>query len=98
MPVGAEFIGGRGSHFRVWAPHCARVDVAIESDSRARQVALTAEGNGYFSGFAEEVEAGALYRYHLNGGGRGYPDPASRFQPDGPHGPSQVVDPSAFTW
>src|SRR5262249_43740293 len=41
---------------------------------------------------------GSLYRYLLDRGPTPYPDPASRFQPDGPHGPSQVIDPSAFRW
>ena len=44
------------------------------------------------------VGAGARYRYRLDGGTDTYPDPASRFQPEGPHGPSEVVDPAAFPW
>ena len=93
LPVGAELVRRGEIHFRVWAPRHSRVDVAIEREGAAQRVALTAEGNGYFSGLAHEADAGALYRYHLDGSERGYPDPASRFQPDGPHGPSQVVDP-----
>jgi maltooligosyltrehalose trehalohydrolase len=62
-----------------------------------REFALQAEPGGYFSGLAAGVRAGALYRYRLDGG-ESYPDPASRYQPEGPHGPSQVVDPAAFRW
>jgi maltooligosyltrehalose trehalohydrolase len=62
----------------------------------AAAVPLAPEGNGYFSGLAKGVSAGALYRFEIESGR--FPDPASRFQPEGPHGPSQVVDPSAFQW
>lgn len=58
---------------------------------------LEPEGNGYFSGLVRQGVAGDRYRYRLDGG-EAYPDPASRFQPDGPHGPSEVIDPSAFAW
>jgi len=57
---------------------------------------LEAEGNGYFSGYFAEVSPGMLYLYKLKSGS--FPDPASRFQPEGPHGPSQVVDASRFEW
>src|SRR5439155_16852125 len=45
-----------------------------------------------------QAEAGTRYRYRLGDDDRGYPDPASRFQPEGPHGPSEIVDPRAFEW
>jgi maltooligosyltrehalose trehalohydrolase len=61
-------------------------------------VALEPEGGGYFSGLVAEASAGTLYRYRLDGGAELYADPASRFQPDGPYGPSQVIDPNAFQW
>jgi maltooligosyltrehalose trehalohydrolase len=60
-------------------------------------VALEREPGGYFSGVVEAAAPGALYRFRLDGEGP-FPDPASRFQPAGPHGPSQVVDPTAFPW
>jgi maltooligosyltrehalose trehalohydrolase len=43
------------------------------------------------------LQAGALYRYRLDGEGP-FPDPASRCQPEGVHGPSQVVDPGRYAW
>ncbi len=79
----------------MWAPSHRAVDVVIEGNRKP--VALRAEGNGYFSAFLEEIGAGARYRYSL-GKDALYPDPASCFQPDGPHGPSQVMDPEAFPW
>jgi maltooligosyltrehalose trehalohydrolase len=60
-------------------------------------LALTAEGDGWYSGFAQEAVAGDLYTLRLDGGAA-YPDPASRFQPFGPHGPSQIIDPASFAW
>jgi maltooligosyltrehalose trehalohydrolase len=52
---------------------------------------------GYHSGFVPEARPGTRYRFRLDDGSA-YADPASRYQPSGPHGPSQVVDPSAFPW
>jgi maltooligosyltrehalose trehalohydrolase len=59
-------------------------------------VELEREAAGYFAGCGA-ARAGARYRYRLDGEGA-YPDPASRYQPEGPHGPSQVVDPRGFPW
>jgi maltooligosyltrehalose trehalohydrolase len=93
--VGAELHPAAGVHFRVWAPRRKRVDVVLEGDESVH--ALASEGNGYFSGDVAVARAGTLYRYRLDGGAA-LPDPASRCQPAGPHGPSQVVDPDAFEW
>ena len=93
-PIGAEAIPN-GTHFRVWAPIRQRVAVVIEGGP---EVELTAEPDGYFSGLIEGVFEPARYRYRLDDSPALYPDPASRFQPDGPHGPSQIVDTSAFVW
>ena len=93
-PVGAE-VAENTTHFRVWAPIAKSLDVIFE-DRRPR-IRLEPEGNGYFSGCAPGVSAGARYKYSLNGG-EAYPDPASRYQPEGVHGPSEVIDPNAFVW
>lgn len=105
LPIGAEVQPGsvaaqrearpRGVHFRVWAPDHRRLSVVIE-DPRG-EFPLHPEGNGYFSGLVEVARAGTLYRYLVDGAGP-FPDPASRFQPQGVHGPSQVVDPGLFHW
>src|SRR6476646_8808162 len=94
LPVGAE-PGRAGVHFRVWAPDRARVDVVVEG--RRDPHPLDPEPGGFHSALVPGVGPGALYRYRLDGGDV-FPDPASRFQPEGPHGPSEVIDPGAFTW
>ncbi|MFL6258940.1 MAG: malto-oligosyltrehalose trehalohydrolase [Thermoanaerobaculia bacterium] len=99
LPVGAE-VTPEGVHFRVWAPARERVEVVFEEDAAAEwevDCELTPEKDGWFSGLVKGAGAGALYKYRLDGGDA-FPDPASRFQPQGPHGPSQVVDPSTFQW
>jgi maltooligosyltrehalose trehalohydrolase len=100
-PIGAEFIGDGRTHFRVWAPKAKRLDVVLESspeDEAERTFhPLEAESGGYFSG-AIAAEAGAFYRFRVNEAESFHPDPASRFQPQGPHRSSCVVDPSRFRW
>jgi maltooligosyltrehalose trehalohydrolase len=93
LPVGAEYGGDGRTHVRVWAPAAGRVAVVIEENSTS----LEGEGDGYFSGLID-AKPGALYQFRIDDGKQLYPDPASRFQPDGPHGPSEVVDPTAFRW
>ncbi len=95
LPIGAEVLPAGGVHFRVWAPGRRQVEVVFEE--KIASVALTAESDGYFSGTVPNARPGSLYRYRLDGGAA-FPDPASRFQPVGPHGPSQVIDPAAFPW
>jgi maltooligosyltrehalose trehalohydrolase len=92
-PVGAELVEG-GVSFRVWAPSRQRVAVVLE----AAEHPLTAESEGYHSTFVPGIGAGARYRYRLDDDETLYPDPASRYQPERPTGPSQVVDHSAFAW
>jgi len=93
LPVGAEIFGKR-AHLRVWAPDRARVAALLGDGS---EHALDAEEGGWFAGWIPGG-AGTLYRYRLDGADGPFPDPASRFQPEGPHGPSQIVDPAGFEW
>lgn len=100
LPIGAE-ISQEGIHFRVWAPEAHKVEVVLEQMGPERKdvaYPLEKEDKGYFSGLVDQAQAGSLYRFRLNDEPNLYPDPASRCQPQGPHGPSQVIDPSAFTW
>jgi maltooligosyltrehalose trehalohydrolase len=92
--LGATPLDGGRFGFRVWAPRAQTVELCLLEPERV--VPLEPEGNGYFAGAAEAV-AGERYRYRLDGGDE-LPDPASRWQPDGVHGPSALVDASAFAW
>ncbi|MDQ2711090.1 MAG: malto-oligosyltrehalose trehalohydrolase [Acidobacteriota bacterium] len=95
VPVGAELqANGNGTHFRVWAPEHASVRLIVEGRT---PLPLNNEGNGYFSLLVDDVQAGAKYKYELDGKDA-CPDPASRFQPNGPHGVSEVIDPTSFRW
>jgi maltooligosyltrehalose trehalohydrolase len=94
-PIGAE-VDERGTSFRVWAPLARQLALVIESPS-PRALALEPEAGGYFGLHVPGVAAGTRYRLRIDGDAV-CADPASRFQPDGPFGPSQVVDPRAFAW
>lgn len=93
-PFGAE-PGRDGTSFRVWAPGRSRVSVVL---AEGRETPLVRDADGYHAGTVAGIGAGARYSFRLDDDERLYPDPASRSQPDGPHGSSMVVDPSAFAW
>ena len=81
--------------FRVWAPHHERVELHILSPED-RRVTMSRDDDGYHHAVAENCPAGTRYVYALDKE-KERPDPASRFQPEGVHGPSEVVADS-FHW
>ena len=95
--AGAETQPDGSTHFRVWAPQPRQIALRIEGGGgSARDVALEKEADGYYSALVEDAPPGTRYRYVLDGDA--LPDPASRYQPDGPFGPSEVVNPTQFQW
>jgi maltooligosyltrehalose trehalohydrolase len=103
LTVGAELLPEGGADVRVWAPACARVDL-VRADTNAA-FGMEREPDGYFHVLDPDARAGGRYWFRLDGpsttraeGDRLRPDPASRYQPDGPHKPSAYVDPHAFQW
>ncbi|HEX2227467.1 MAG TPA: alpha-amylase family glycosyl hydrolase, partial [Candidatus Binatia bacterium] len=104
LPVGAEVLREGGVNFRVWAPKCNSVEVVFEQEAGLSNgatittVSLHRNEQGYFAGTAENAHAGILYRFRLDSGEMLLPDPGSRYQPDGPHGPSMIVDPAQYRW
>lgn len=84
-----------GVRFRLWAPGCDHVSLFLEKD--ARTLAMQRQPGDFFELLVEEAGPGTLYRYQLPGGMK-VPDPASRFQPQDVHGPSEVIDPNAYDW
>ncbi|MYZ46497.1 malto-oligosyltrehalose trehalohydrolase [Rhizobiales bacterium L72] len=93
LPIGAE-PGQDGTSFRVWAPSRERVAVTLMNGGTHP---LAREASGHFSGFVRGIRPGARYGFSFPGECEIAPDPASRWQPDGPEGWSVVVDP-AFAW
>src|SRR5262245_31204620 len=93
QPALGAIVDADGAVFTVWAP--SQREVAIALDGKP-DLPMKAVGAGYFSARLPGVRAGQRYRFRIEQGLR--PDPVSRFQPDGPFGPSLVVDPHAFTW
>jgi maltooligosyltrehalose trehalohydrolase len=97
LSMGVEMQGRGAAHARVWAPACHSVEILVLHDrGRESAVPLDREDDGFFSG-TFDAAVGDRYWFRLDGD-RKRPDPVSRFQPDGPHGPSQIVDPAAFAW
>ena len=93
--LGACPTDGGQTQFTVWAPQVRRVDVRLESNP-PRIVPLDSIAGGYFTALVALAGPGTRYYYRLDDRIE-RPDPASRFQPDGVHGPSAVVD-SNFDW
>ncbi|HEY4906807.1 MAG TPA: malto-oligosyltrehalose trehalohydrolase [Candidatus Acidoferrum sp.] len=85
--------------FVVWAPARKSVELSLSSgtNSAAKSVPMERDSSGYFRAVVDGVEPGARYSYRLDHGDA-RPDPASRFQPDGVHAASQIVDPGSFCW
>ncbi|KML48854.1 alpha-amylase [Burkholderia cepacia] len=100
LPFGAQPCGARcatpRTHFRVWAPGSTQVQLELDTGFGPTFVPMTAAGPNWFEVFAD-CGAGERYRYRLDDA-VSIPDPASRSQPEGLNGPSEVVDPRAFTW
>jgi len=95
LPVGAEPQPDGGVHFRLWAPAATEVWLDIDDSDTHR---MASEPGGYFSALVKTASAGARYGFRLDRSERRLPDPASRFQPEGPHGLSEIIDPAAFIW
>ena len=97
LPIGAEVMADGGAAFRVWAPARERVTLVLEGGEPGA-VPMDRDAEGYFSAVLRGARAGLLYRYRLDDEPALRPDPASRYQPQGHDGPSQLVDPAAYCW
>jgi len=90
-------VQAKGVNFEVWAPEARSIEVVLEKESGNKAYSLQHFIGGKWKGFIPGLVTGELYRYRIDGD-RCLPDPASRFQPQGVHGPSQVIDPQSFQW
>jgi maltooligosyltrehalose trehalohydrolase len=95
-PLGATPLPDGRCRFLVYAPFARTVEVRLLSPA-SRVAPLEGNGAGYHHGIVAGAAAGTLYLYRLDGA-KDRPDPASRHQPQGVHGPSMVVDTGAFAW
>src|SRR5215469_3309804 len=91
--IGADVLSD-GTRFRVWAPKHKSVEVVFETGNR---YPLKGQRHGYFVALVNGAMPGDRYKFLVDGEGP-FPDPASRFQPDGPHGWSQIIDHGAYSW
>ena len=99
IPAGATLLANGATEFRLWAPGCDTVGLSLEATGRESGgiLDMAARPEGWFELTVPDVGAGALYRFVLPDGLK-VPDPASRFQPQDVHGPSEVIDPAAYDW
>jgi maltooligosyltrehalose trehalohydrolase len=97
LPQGADLVA-EGVRYRVWARGARQVEAIVWSGDEPPRVApLLLDASGYFHGVDHQGQAGDLYKFRIDGGNE-YPDPASRWQPEGVHGRSAVIDPRQFQW
>lgn len=90
---GADVVDG-GVDFVLHATAAERVALVLSD----RELPMDGSPDRGFHLRVPGLGAGALYRFRVDGGAMLYPDPASRFQPEGPHGPSMVIDPNTYAW
>lgn len=105
--MGAEILPDRSSvHFRVWAPDHKSAELILVPEIPAcpdckdlpPSLILEKDADGYFSGSLPFITENILYGFRLDGSTRCYPDPASRFQPQGVNGLSRIIDHNSYTW
>lgn len=96
MKIGANYIGNGNCEFVVWAPFREKVELKIISTPE-RIAPMSKDKLGYWQAVLKDVHPDTLYSFRLDGE-IDRPDPASYFQPEGVHGPSQVIDHNSFHW
>jgi maltooligosyltrehalose trehalohydrolase len=107
MSFGSRLLAAGGANFRLWAPGASRVELGLRPPAAGRRRPLAervyemaAGTGGWYEvtvAATEGAVAGAQYRFRPDGG-LWVPDPASRYQPQDVHGPSELVDPEGFAW
>ncbi len=95
LDLGANFTGDDLVRFKVWAPYCKKVSVELQKNHKLFK--LQKDEQGYFSASIKGVSEGDEYFYILDGK-RKRPDPVSRLLPQGPHGPTTIINPDNFKW
>ena len=89
---GALVEDGQRTRFALWAPDARNVELELDGST----FAMAPEADGWFR-LQRRCPPGSLYRYRIDGE-LSVPDPASRSQPQGVHGPSQVIAAQRYRW
>jgi maltooligosyltrehalose trehalohydrolase len=97
MPFGAECGDDASVRFRLWAPAARKVDLCLVGSNGSRTLSMEPRAQGWFELATDAATAGTKYRFRIDGG-QEVPDPASRFQSEDVHGPSEVIDSTTFNW
>lgn len=97
MPFGSEVMQDGATRFRLWAPAADRVELCLQNDGEEVLIPMQPEEDGWYETLTAMAADGSLYSYTIDGQIT-VPDPASRFQPEDVHGPSQVIDPGRWHW
>lgn len=97
MPFGPRSLENGGYEFRIFAPSAKSVDLCLYSNNEDSITAMTPVGDGWYKLTVDGARAGQRYHFIIDGEMR-VPDPASRFQPEDVHGPSELIDPTQFRW
>jgi malto-oligosyltrehalose trehalohydrolase len=96
MPFGAK-LRGDSVRFRLWAPAQSAMRLCLEGETGTQVLPMARQDDGWFECITGAARAGTRYRFQLDDDTL-VPDPVSRFQPDGVHGPSEVIDPGQYIW
>lgn len=97
MPFGAQKSANGPIRFRIWAPGAHHIELCLRDETRTLTLAMSAEAGGWFELLTAKAFDGSRYCYRIDGE-LCVPDPASRYQPDGVHECSAVVDADAWLW
>lgn len=97
MPFGPQRLADGRVRFRLWAPGQDAPKLQLLDSSNECVLAMQALGEGWFEAITDRARIGQYYCFQLNDG-LTVPDPASRFQPQDIHGPSELIDPTAYRW
>ncbi|WP_266205377.1 malto-oligosyltrehalose trehalohydrolase [Pontibacter kalidii] len=94
--VGAQYLGNGRCRFSVWAPEKQHMTLHVVHPQE-RKLEMQQDASGYFSATVDDAAPGTRYFFNPDGEGD-FPDPTSFSQPEGVHGPSEIVDNSSFPW
>lgn len=97
MPFGTRIQSGGRARFSLWAPGAEKVELCLEAGDTREYIDMPDFGSGWHVLDTGRITHGGLYRFRINGGLL-VPDPASRYQPSGPLGPSMLIAPESFDW